>query len=244
MKNKIVLEISIWKRNPCEVVIDIFSRKNWVRAQKTLTAEETAKNLDEIISSMPYLPSRFASDRGSEFSETHPAIFRILIDKFGMLVFKLGGDHKASMAERFIRTLKTRIERHFTENNTLRWVDVLQKLSEAINNSVNRSIGIPPNTVNEKNRAKIFQKLYGQLKVPPICRYAVGDKVRIPMSKNIFQKGYEANWSKEIYEITHVFNDGSVCYYKLQTSEGDPVERKYYTEELNLVARNNVPDVE
>ena len=42
-------------------VVDCFSRKNWVRPQKTTTAEETAKNLDDIISSMPFKPTQFAS---------------------------------------------------------------------------------------------------------------------------------------------------------------------------------------
>lgn len=226
------------------MVVDIFSRKNWVKAQKTLTAEETARSLDEIIQSMPYLPSRFASDRGNEFAQTHPAIFRILVEKYGMLIYKLGGAHKASMAERFIRTLKTRLQRHFTENNTFRWVDVLPKLSEAINNSVNRSIGMAPNSVNNENRKEIFNKLYGLKKAPPICRFSVGDKVRIPMVKNIFQKGYDANWSKEIYDVTHVYNDGDVCYYSLRTGDGQPLKRKYYNEELNLVVRNDVPHVE
>ena len=193
---------------------------------------------------MPYLPSRFASDKGNEFSATHPAIFRVLVEKFGIMIYTLGGAHKASMAERFIRTLKTRIERHFTENRTLRWVDVLQKLSEAINNSVNRSIGMTPNNVNDKNRGKIFEKLYGRKQLPPVCRFSVGDKVRIPMSKNIFQKGYEANWSREIYNVTHVFNDGTVCYYSVENSEGEPFKRKLYQEELNLVARNVVPHIE
>ena len=229
-------------KTPFQVVIDTFSRKNWVRAQKTLTAEETAKNLDDIISSMPHPPTSFASDKGNEFASTHPAIFRIMVDKYGMRMYKLGGAHKASMAERFIRTLKTRLARHFTENNTKRWVDVLQKLSEAINNSINRSIGVPPNSVNDKNRNKIFEKLYGPKQLPPICRFFVGDQVRIPMSKNIFQKGYEANWTKELYIITHVFNDGRVCYYSLKTSEGVPLHRKYYTEELNLVSRNAAAD--
>ena len=38
-----------------------FSRKNWVRPQRTATADETAKNLDSIISSMPYKPTQFSS---------------------------------------------------------------------------------------------------------------------------------------------------------------------------------------
>ena len=161
-----------------------------------------------------------------------------------MLIYKLGGAHKASMAERFIRTLKTRIARYFTEHNTLRWIDVLQNLSDAINNSVNRSIGVPPNTVNEENRAEIFEKLYGSKKLPPICRFKVGDKVRLPIGKNIFQKGYDANWTKELYEITKVHNDGSVCFYDVKTNEGDSLERKFYAEELNLVSRNAVSDLE
>ena len=64
------------------------------------------------------------------------------------------------------------------------------------------------------------------------------------MSKNIFQKGYEANWSREIYNVTHVFNDGTVCYYSVENSEGEPFKRKLYQEELNLVARNVVPHIE
>ena len=44
------------------------------------------------------------------------------------------------MVERFIRTFKTRLERYFTESNRVRWVDIYEQISEAINNSVNRSI--------------------------------------------------------------------------------------------------------
>ena len=44
-----------------KAVIDCFSRKNWVRPMKTATAEETAKNLDEIINSMAIKPTQFAS---------------------------------------------------------------------------------------------------------------------------------------------------------------------------------------
>lgn len=71
----------------------------------------------------------------------HPAIFELLVEKFGMVVFTLKDPHKASMAERFIQTLKGRIERYFTENKTKKWIDVLQKISSALNNSVHKSTG-------------------------------------------------------------------------------------------------------
>ena len=62
-------------------MIDTFSRKNWVRKMKTTSADETARNLNEIIASMPYKPTQFASDQGSEFSSTHPAIFDVLVGR-------------------------------------------------------------------------------------------------------------------------------------------------------------------
>ena len=226
------------------VVVDTFSRKNWVRAQKTMTAEETARNLDSIISSMPFKPNRFASDRGTEFSPSHPAIFKVLVEKYGMLIFKLGGDHKASMAERFIRTLKTRIERFFSESGKFRWVDILQDLSEAINNSENRSIGMAPNDVTDKNREIVFAKLYGQRKLPPICRFSKGDKVRLPTKKNVFDKGYKANWTDQLFVVEKVYNDGRVCYYGVREQGGEVLKRKFYAEELNLVSHNATSDTD
>ena len=209
-----------------------------------MTAEETAKNLDSIISSMPFKPNRFASDRGTEFSPSHPSIFKVLVEKYGMLIFKLGGAHKASMAERFIRTLKTRIERYFTESKNFRWVDVLQDLSKAINNSVNRSIGIAPNDVTDENREGIFQKLYGRKSLPPICRFQKGDVVRLPTRKNVFDKGYKANWTDQLFVVEKVYNDGSVYFYGVREQDGSLLERKFYSQELNLVSRNAVPDTE
>ena len=58
-----------------------------------------------------------------------------------MVIFTLKDPHKASMAERFIQTLKSRIERFFTENKTNRWLDILQQISDALNNSVHNTTG-------------------------------------------------------------------------------------------------------
>ena len=99
---------------------------------KTATAAETARNLDDILSSMKYTPTQFSSDNGNEFHVKNPEIFKILVEKYGLVIFTLKAPLKASMVERFIRTLKERLERYFTENRTFKWVDVLQKISVAI----------------------------------------------------------------------------------------------------------------
>ena len=219
-------------------VIDCFSRKNWCRAMTTATASETAKNLDNIIQSMPFVPRQFASDRGLEFSPKHKEIYQVLVEKYGMLIFQLKAPKKASMVERFIRTLKTRLARYFTEHNTVRWYDVLDKISEGINNTINRSIKMTPNQVTFENKDTVNRILYGSRAPPPECRYNEGDSVRIPEDKNLFSKGYAINWTRELYKISKVLNDGEVCYYKVKDSEGQELDRNFYEQELNLVIRN------
>ena len=80
-------------------VLDCFSRKNWVRPMKTTTAEECARNLDSIIGSMPYKPTQFASDQGNEFHPKNPAIFNILVEKYGLIMFTLKEPLKASIVD-------------------------------------------------------------------------------------------------------------------------------------------------
>ena len=38
----------------------------------------------------------------------------------------------------------------------------------------------------------------------PLCSLKVGQKVRIPVNKGIFAKGYEIGWTDDIYEIINV----------------------------------------
>ena len=92
--------------------------------------------------------------------------------------------------ERFNRTLKSRLERYFTENKTTTWFDVLQDFTRNINNSVNRSIGMEPGKVTDKNAHQIRERLYGQEDNIHPCNFEKGDKVRIPKIKNIHSKGY------------------------------------------------------
>lgn len=220
------------------VVIDCFSRKNWCRAQKTATAKETAANLDEIIATMPFTPRQFASDAGSEFHSKNKAIFDILIEKYGMVMYTLTAPKKASICERFIRSLKSRIERYFTENNTLRWYDILDKFSNNLNNTIHQTTGVAPNKVTLENRKKIYNKLYGSTSPPVHCRFGLGDVVRLPETKNIFGKGYKANWTKSLFKIVKVKNNREVCFYKVQDSDGDPISGFFYEQELNLVIKH------
>lgn len=109
--------------------------------------------------------------------------------------------HKAAIVERFNRTLRERIARFMTENNTKRWLDFLPEFIENYNSTYNRAIGMAPNLVTFKNRAEVFKKLYPNIGLKVKCKLKIGWRVRIPKKKETFEKGYTSNWSEEIYII-------------------------------------------
>jgi len=69
-------------------------------------------------------------------------------------------DIKAAVAERFNRTLKEKMYRYFTAKHTRRYVDVLQDLVHAYNNTYHSSIGMAPADVTLDNEEVVRKRLY------------------------------------------------------------------------------------
>ena len=94
------------------------------------------------------------SDQGLEFkSRAMKAYFA----SRGITQYSVKSQFKASLVERFNRTLKTKMWRYFTHKNTRKWVDVLPQLIDAYNNSRYRSIGMAPNQVNKENKMLVWR---------------------------------------------------------------------------------------
>lgn len=162
----------------------------------------------------------------------------------------MSGRTKGSIVERFNRTLKTRLERFFTESKNQRWIDVLQQMTTNINNSVNRSTGFKPSEVTTENSDIVKARLYPAPVNSKKCGLDIGDHVRIVKDKNFLEKGYRqskinlnitfgnicSDWSNTIYEISHIEQSLGVCYYRVKNNEGDILSRSFYREELNLVS--------
>ena len=88
--------------------------------------------------------------------------FQAFLKKHNIRFFTTQNETKASIVERFNRTLKTKMWKYFTAKNTLKYVDILQKLVKSYNHSRHRSIGMRPVDVNEDNESIVWQKLYEQ----------------------------------------------------------------------------------
>ena len=140
-------------------VVDVFSKYAWVRPLKKKTGEEVVKAIENILRTSGRKPQRLQTDKGKEFYNTK---FQSWLNKEGIHHFSTHGDAKASVVERFNRTLKGRMYRYFTAANTLSYLNVLPDLVSAYNRDVHRSIGMAPKDVTLTNQSKVWQTLYGK----------------------------------------------------------------------------------
>ena len=68
----------------------------------------------------------------------------------------------------------------------------------------------------------------------PLPKFRIGDTVRVSRYKSVFGKGYEANFTEEIFKVTRVLR-GDPNVYELEDHEGEPIIGKFYEEELSIV---------
>ncbi len=101
----------------------------------------------------------FHTDKGTEFINRK---FQKFLKEHNIRLFTTHNETKASIVERFNRTLKGKMWKCFTAKNTLKYVDILQKLVKSYNHSRHRSIGIRPVDVNKDNENVVWERFYGK----------------------------------------------------------------------------------
>ena len=109
------------------VVIDVLSKFAFAEPLKKKNASCVCEGFRNVLDRAGgRLPIILQSDRGKEFTNK---TFQDFLKKQHIL-FRIAPspDVKAACAERFIRSLKTRIWRYFTHKNTRCYVDVLQDI--------------------------------------------------------------------------------------------------------------------
>lgn len=93
------------------VVLDIFSRFAWARPVKAKTGREVTDALRDIFTKSGRKPSRIWSDDGKEFF--NHLMVQGLLRKNDITLYSSFNEPKASIAERFIRTLRRKMEMHY-----------------------------------------------------------------------------------------------------------------------------------
>ena len=141
-------------------------------------------------------------------------------------MYLTNNEGKSVIAERFIRTLKTKIYKYMTSISKNGYIDKLDDIVKEYNNKYHTSIKMKP--VDVKDNTYIDFKKEINDKNP---KFKVGDHVRISKYKNIFAKGYMPNWSEEIFIIKKIKNIVPWTYV-INDLNGEGIIGIFYEKEL------------
>ena len=112
-------------------------------------------------------------------------------------MYSTHNEGQSVVAERFLRTLKTKIYKYMTTISKNVYINKLDDIVNKCNNTYHTTIKMKPVDVKDKTYID-FKKEFND-KDP---KFKVGDYVRISKDKNIFAN--RPNWSEEIFLIKKV----------------------------------------
>ncbi len=211
--------------------IDVFSKYAWAIPVRN-------KSGDEIVRAFKLIgrkPQVVQTDEGKEFLNKK---FQALLQQIGIRFFTSKNRLiKCAVVERFNRTLKNKIYKHFSVTRKYRYLEALPKILDSYNNSYHRSIKMKPREVGPVNVAEVRDNLYGKLKTRTLFKFELDDRVRVSSIKKTFEKGYLPNWSEEIFKIKKRL-PLNVPAYELQDLKGEAVEGLFYEEKLQKVLQD------
>ena len=212
-------------------VLDVLSKYPWVQPLKAKTRVALVQAFDKIVTQGRRRPNRLQTDRGKEF---YNRAFQRWLDEQGIQHFSTEGDAKASVVERFNRTLKERLYRYFTAANTLKFDDVLPELVQGYNATRHQSIGMAPQDVTWENEEAVWKRLYDKRLKKKKPKFKVGDRVRLNKIHRTFAKGYLPGWTEEVF-VVHRVVPGPVPTYKIREWDDTPVQGAFYEVDLQKV---------
>ena len=138
---------------------------------------------------------------------------------------------KFVVAKKFIRTLKNKVLKHMTAVSKNVYFDVLDDIVNKYNNTVHRTIKMKP-----INAASDFYAEYNEDSNEKDPKFKVGDHVRISKYKNIFAKGYTANWSEEVFVVSKIKNTVPWTYV-ISDLNGEEITGSFYEKELQKTSQ-------
>jgi transposase InsO family protein len=168
-------------------VIDVFSKYGWLIPLKNKTGVTVSEAFKTLFKERK--PMYIWSDKGSEFYNKQ---VKELLKDNNIKLYSTENEEKSSVVERWIGTMKQKMFKYFTAQETNKYYNVLGDLVKDYNNTVHSSIKMTPVEGSKKeNESTVYENLYPEKseknKKP---KFKVGDRVRISKKKGKFEKGY------------------------------------------------------
>jgi len=134
------------------VIVDMFSKKLWVRPLKRKTPEELIVAVQEVLNDGVDIQT-FSSDRGTEYTG---AVMANFLEKNHILFRPKVGPSKAWLAEHYIFLVKKRLFLLLRSSGLTEWEKYVSVVCKNLNNSSNKTIGnMTPSEVNNATEFKV-----------------------------------------------------------------------------------------
>ena len=204
-------------------VIDIFSKYAWVVPLKYKKGASIVKAFQIILKQSNRKSNKIWVDKGSEF---YNVFFKKWLRDNDIVMYSTHNEGKSVVAERFIKTLKGKIDKYMTSISKNVHIDKLDNIVDKYNNSYHTTIKMKPIDVKDNTYINTSKEINNK---DPI--FKVGEHVRISKYKNIFAKGYMPKWSEEVFVIKKVKNTFPWTYV-INDLNGEDIIMTFYEKEL------------
>ena len=203
--------------------IDIFRKYAWIVPLKDKKGASTLDAFQKILNKSGRKPNKVCVDKGSEF---YNIFFKKWLKDNDIEMYSIHNEGKSVVAERFIRTFKTKIYKYMTSVSKNVHIDKLDDIVGEYNNAYHRTIKMKPADVKDNTYIDFKEKVND--KDP---KFKFGDHVRISKYKNIFTKGYTPNWSEEVFIVSKIKN-AVPWAYTINDLNGEEIIETFYEMEL------------
>lgn len=220
-------------------VIDNLSKYAWAIPLKNKSGLELKNALDKLFNKGRQ-PKHLHVDQGTEFYNYQ---VKNLLKTYKVNLYSTFSEKKASIIERFNRTLKTNMWKKFSLRGVYKWFDILNDLVAQYNDTKHSSIKMKPKDVSAEHEEKLRNLLNGSKFINKKPKFKIGDHVRISKYKGIFEKGYTPNWGVEIFKVFKVQRTRPITY-KIKDYKNNELNGCFYEFELLKVKHHDVYLVE
>lgn len=222
------------------LLIDIMTKKIWVLPLQSKSAANMRAAFVTWLGELQTKPKILKTDKGTEFTNR---LVQTLLRERDIEWQAAFGTLKACIAERVNKTLQILIFKHLSENETLRYIDVLPNLVKTYNTRGHRTLeGLTPNEAdlpaNENRVIAIFRKRYQEAAKHRKTNlpFKVGDLVRIktdPKKISSSSRAYAEQFKGEYFRIIRINRTLPIAlYYLRSTDTGENIEGGFYANEL------------
>ena len=204
-------------------VIDLFSKYVFVVPLKDKKGISIVNAFQSILNKSKRKPNKIWVDKGSEF---YNASFKKWLPDNDIVMNSTNNEGKSVVAERFIRTLKSKIYKYMTSISKNVYIDKLNAIVYKYKNTYHTTIKMKPIDVKDNTYINTNKEI--NYKDP---KFKVGDYVRISKYKNIFAKGYMPNWSEEVFVVNKIKNTVPWTYV-INDLNGEEITGTFYENEI------------